>query len=42
MDITDVELAAGEPRRGASTREAGFRFDKDGAATWLFIEVENA
>jgi hypothetical protein len=42
LEITDVALATGHPRRHENTRKAGFTFDKDGPATWLFINVDHA
>jgi hypothetical protein len=42
FEITDVSLSKGNPQRDEHTRKAGFSFDKDGLAEWLFISVDEA
>jgi hypothetical protein len=42
FEISDVSLHAGEPSRDEGTRKAEFKFDRNGPATWLFINVEEA
>jgi hypothetical protein len=40
--IGDVSLSKGHPRRDDGTGKTGFKFDKNGPATWLFISIEEA
>jgi hypothetical protein len=42
LEITDVALVTGYPRRHEDTRKAGFKFDDEGPATWLFLGVDHA
>ena len=37
FEISDLSLSTGDALRDEYTRKAGFKFDKDGPATWLFI-----
>ncbi|HTF69025.1 MAG TPA: hypothetical protein VK638_40730 [Edaphobacter sp.] len=42
LEITDIALVTGYPRRHEDTRKAGFKFDNEGPVKRLFISVEEA
>ena len=42
FDIADVSVGTGTPKRDEKTHRAGFQFQNDGPAKWLFIRVETA
>jgi hypothetical protein len=38
--VGDVSLATGTPSRDERTRQPRFKLDRNGPATWLFIDAE--
>lgn len=42
FEVTEASLSKGNPRRHEDTNRAGFTFDKNGSANWLFIQIEEA
>jgi hypothetical protein len=42
FEVMDVAPAKGKPVRNEFTRKAGFAFDQNGPAYWLFISTEEA